>query len=391
MPNALDIFQQVFCLSMKVCSAAKLSGDVGSLAQALGNNLTQLYGNAEFASGDTWSTCWGPVVWQAPYSQVADQAVAVCFNETQKVYVVAIAATNPRSSFDVFYEDLAVSSAYMQAIGAAPGHTSAGNHVALQAILGMTDKGASLQSFLSGVATSDANVVFCGHSLGGGLVPLLAASLYPGGTQSSGWKNVYTYGSAGPTTADSTFATAFNTAFPVIRDASGSAYAVWNSNLYNARDIVPNAWAPGSSLAPGLSNITATPPPFLKDQPDKMFYTGSAYTTVVVALRKMAQALVASKTSTGSTNPYASVNYTLFFMGERKNGQITQANPKLGDEMLYQHIDAYIENFGVDQVIPPIEMQGAIRPPLLPLALSLSEAYTNETDMPIPDGLPEEQ
>lgn len=90
------------------------------------------------------------------------------------------------------------------------GTTTAGNWVALQTILTqMTDEGQSLGSFLETVASADATLVFCGHSLGGGLTPLVAASLYPTGTASSGWANVYTYGSAGPATADATFATAW--------------------------------------------------------------------------------------------------------------------------------------------------------------------------------------
>ncbi|SEL46067.1 Lipase (class 3) [Stigmatella aurantiaca] len=361
-----NIFQQVFCLSTKICSAAKDRGSAKSLAATLKSNLESLYANADFANGDRWSTSWGPVVWQAPFSNVADQAVAVCFNETQKFYVVAIAATNPNSLFDGF-EDLAASPLHMQPLANPPGgSTTAGNWVALQAILTqMMSAGQPLGPFLKGVASADATLVFCGHSLGGGLAPLAAASLYPTGTASSGWKNVYTYGSAGPATADSTFAAAFNKAFPATA-AGQEPYAVWNANQYNLHDVVPNAWAPGKT-APGLAQITAS----TQSPTEAMFYTNPLFMLVVAALRTMTQSLASYPDGRG--NPYVALNNNPFFTGARQAGQITSST-LLEKEILYQHIQAYLEAFGVTGLFPAEEVNGTIRPPLLTLARTASAA-----------------
>lgn len=363
-----NIFQQVFCLSMRICSAAKGTGSANSLAAMLQDKLNAFYTNMDFTNGDTWSTQWGPVVWQAPSSQVVDQAVAVCFNKTQNIYVVAIAATNPNSSFDVFYEDLAVSPKYKCSFDKPLlGDTSAGNWAALQAILQMTDGGQSLSAFLKTVASSNGTLVFCGHSLGGGLTPLVAASLYPTGTASSGWRNVYTYGSAGPATATSEFAAQFNGNFPKT-NVGPQKYAVWNLNQYNPRDIVPNAWAPGVN-GPGLALITAG------TDEAKMFYVNLLHAdmiALVVALRGMAQSL-ASDPNAPTPNPYGAVNGNPFFMGDRQSASITNKQ-LLVAEIGYQHVQAYIEAFGVSALFPKNEVEGTIQPPLLTLAHTASVA-----------------
>ncbi len=176
------------------------TGTAEQLQATLATNLEMLLANSNFAATDSWELAWGPVVWQFPYSNVTDQAVAVCYNETQNYYVVPIAATNGHSAFDVFLEDMATMPAFMQANPiAGAGNLSYGNYVALEVLLNLASDGQTLSAYLSSIASNTDNLVFSGHSLGGGLAPLLAYALYPDGTSGSGWNNVYTFPTAGPT------------------------------------------------------------------------------------------------------------------------------------------------------------------------------------------------
>lgn len=351
-----NIFQQVFCLSATVCAAAPLHGDVAFLQDQLAAKLNSLLTNPDFTNGDDWSLVWGPAVWQSLGSTVIDQAAAVSYNSTAKTYVVSIAATNPNSPFDIFLEDLAVPPSFMQPLPAG-GTISYGNNVALLALQGLNDPvtQASLADFLSSVATSAASVVFAGHSLGGGLAPILALALYPTGTTGSHWGNVYVYPSAGPTTGNAAFASAFKAAYPVVTVTSGT-YQMWNANQFNTRDIVPNAWATGTA-APSLDHITAGG----SDAKKHMFVTSVAMKVVVTALCDMAKALVGS----GGASPYTAINVNPMFTGALQHAKIsTQA--ELAAEILYQHTTAYGEAFGVT-ALSGTTLATAIKPSLTSL------------------------
>jgi hypothetical protein len=356
----LNIFQQVFCLSLKVCSVASFKGTAEALETKLTSNLNDMLANkSNFdESNDEWSIVWGPTVWQSPYSNTADQAVVVTCNATTKTYVVSIAATNPTSPFDVMFEDAAVSPVYMQNIPG--GMVSIGNYVGLQVLLNSTSGNQTLEQFLTQNASPSATLIFAGHSLGGGLTPLLAYSLYPNGTTGSGWGNVYTYPTAGPATTNQAFATAYNAAYRV---TSGSGYQIWNANQYNTRDIVPNAWSNANS-APSLQYINAAP---LIDSHDKMFFTDVKMAATVVVLREFAQALAAAGTT---ENPYVAVNNNALFAGTRFNGMITN-NTELESEILHQHIQAYIEKFSVGSLFDQ-SVVDTIQPPLVHLIPSLA-------------------
>ncbi len=301
------------------------------------------------------------MVWQAPYSDVVDQAVAVCYNSSQDTYVVPIAATNPNSPYDVFFEDLAVLAPYMRPFPVSgAGNVTVGNSVALDVLLAFETGGTTLQQFLASKLDANATLVFSGHSLGGGLTPLLAYALYPTGTSGSGWKAVYTYPTAGPTTADAGFATAFNAAFPIV---PGNGYQMWNANQYNAHDIVPNAWS-NASAAPSLAQITSG----IFSWTSAMFYTDLTMSGEVAVLRTIAQALA---TGSGGTNPYTAPNANPLFTGARQEGQIT-SNTLLAEEILYQHTVAYSEAFGVTALFSGDKLTATIQPPLLALVRSVA-------------------
>ena len=348
------IQQQVYCLAITICAAATQTGDSASLEAYLQKELQALLDNPDFTNGDDWQIVWGPAVWQAPFSNFSDQAAAVCYNSTQNTYVVPVSATNPRSPYDVFFEDLAALPAYMVPLpGGNAGKVTVGNYAGLQALLSLSSGGQSLAEFLASVASGSDSLVFCGHSLGGGLTPLLALTLYPQGTAGSGWANVYTYPTAGPTTADATFASAFAAAYPVV---SGSGYQMWNANQYNAHDLVPNAWAPGST-APGLAQITTGVVSWTKE----MYYTGIEMSAEIAALRTIAETFAG-----GSANPYVAPNNNALFTGPREYGQITDS-ATLAKEILFQHTTAYNDEFGVSALFDDATVQATIQPPLLPL------------------------
>lgn len=354
-----SIQQQVYCLAIKICAAATQTGDSASLAAYLQSELDALLGNADFNNGDDWQIVWGPAVWQAPFSSFSDQCAAVCYNSTQNVYVVPISATNPHSPYNVFFEDLAAVPLYMVAgPGSGGGKVTVGNSAGLQALQGLVSGGQTLAEYLAGVANSGDNLVFCGHSLGGGLTPLLAYALYPNGTSGSGWGNVYTFPTAGPSTADATFAASFNAAYPVV---AGSGYQMWNANQYNTHDLVPNAWA-GASTGPGLAQITSG----VVKWTTAMYYTGIKMSAEIAALRTIAETFAG-----GSANPYVATNNNALFTGPREYGQITDS-ATLAKEILYQHTVAYNDAFGVSALFDAAEVQATIQPPLLPLVLGAS-------------------
>jgi|AGTN01.3.fsa_nt_gi Lipase (class 3). len=371
MAACTNIFQQVFSLSLGICGASKQTGTVDSLQSYLAGKLNALLENPDFSNGDQWTLAWGPIVWQSPHSNVADQALAVCYNKTKNVYVVPIAATSPSSPFDIFLEDLAVSPGFMRTLGGSTGPSlSYGNYVALQVLLSLEDpnnKG-SLAGFLAAAASTSGTVVFNGHSLGGGLAPLLAYSLYPAGTAKSGWENVYVYPSAGPTTADSTFASAFNTAYPVETVVTGT-YQIWNANQYNGRDIVPHAWST-SAGGPTLTQVTAAVSRVFKP----MFVTSLEMTAIIAGAREAAIGLASDA---AGADPYTQVSSNLLFTADQQTSPLTDEK-QLAAEVLYQHTTAYVNAYGVGTLFGDSAAE-VIHPPLLPLLTGKPVPLPTET------------
>ena len=54
--------------------------------------------------GADWTPVWGPIVWANPAQQgpnyIADNTLACYYSPSQKLFVIAIAGTNPGSLFD---------------------------------------------------------------------------------------------------------------------------------------------------------------------------------------------------------------------------------------------------------------------------------------------------
>lgn len=252
--GSYDIIQTVFTLSMLSNSAnsvrhrsaeeiqKKLAADIEA---GLKNDVTQI---------GSWTTVWGPVVFQNANSGVSDNAMYAAYNATAKCYVVAVAATNMHSTYDINNLDLNVSSMTAFPLGITPqystqpattnvGNVSAGAALGITNLLNMQDPSTkqSLQTYLNSINDADAILIFTGHSLGGSLSPTLAAWLYP--SIPASWSAIYVVPTAGPSTGDQGFCTNFSTVFPAYTiDGVNPAYGVFNQIIWNKFDCVPHAW-----------------------------------------------------------------------------------------------------------------------------------------------------
>jgi len=344
----LDPFQQVFALSMLSNRASAFTGSASALQQQLqyelGSYLTNTNLNTVSQGGfipntdpvptvmpnipgymGNWSLEWGPVVFShtkknGKPSGVADNAMFVascpsvtfpgCLNTnsnnqptgTLTTYVVAIAATNPTSSYDWDVEDFEVSKAVLWE-GWTPGNLqtadplgraaiSLGTAIGVSNLLSLTPPatapgaGQTLTDFLVNQAPGpNSAVIFTGHSLAGALAPTTAFYLQNATVKNAQQQSVkalspfayqMVYATAGATPGNVAFASGFNSAFPSPpQDPVTKAqwiftptapYQCWNTLLWNTLDVVPHAWGldlsflPQSPILAQIPTIYGAPP-----------------------------------------------------------------------------------------------------------------------------------
>lgn len=317
---SFDTFQQIFSLSLLANKVWLNTGSQDALQQQLQYDLSAFLncpppsnaGNSQYPALNptaaiqnqigNWQVVWGPVVWQDPAnsSDVADNAMYVAYAPqvqfpaltvgnttipatTTAAYVIAIAATNPCSSYDWLTEDFDVSqcvayngwnpqtfppTAANTPVGLGVPVISMGTAIgisrllALQSPTGAVAAGTTLQQFLTGLgqggSLKGATVVTAGHSLAGALSPTLALYLsqqgyFAGATQ-------YVFPTAGATPGNAAFANVFAKQFPAATAAnSPQPYQQWNQVLWNHYDIVPHAWNVTTLAAiPGLYGTLPT-------------------------------------------------------------------------------------------------------------------------------------
>jgi hypothetical protein len=277
--TTFDLWQQVYCLSRQsnLIGNQDLRDTTDNLAKWLGDQLTNFYDVHRQQMGGTWSTVWGPVVFDTGLDaalQIADNVMYVAANQDRSVFVVAIAGTNFNSLlYDVGQEDDAVdktvtwAAAFPSLSNSTPPdlkpYLSAGTALGVNNLLAMTDgrTGKTLQQYLASATSKSATLIFSGHSLGGALAPTLALALFNshgGQLRKSDWANVYFLATAGPTPGNEDLFKYVAQEFPAV-DLRDQPYQCWNRVVWNSLDAVPQGWVVKLLQAlPGLYPHTAT-------------------------------------------------------------------------------------------------------------------------------------
>ncbi|MGL5035027.1 MAG: lipase family protein [Microcystaceae cyanobacterium] len=230
-----DQQQTLFCLSM----LANIS-DSKKVISDLANPAVQ-------AKIGEWTIVWGPVIYaHDPKSQVWDNIMYVAKGQNSEThnpqYVVAIAATNPKSVFDWLQEDfnthkmLPWSTQFPER-----GKISEGTNTGITILQNMKDSSnLSLLEFLTQEIENQPDqpieIMTTGHSLGGALSPVMALWLHENQgvwNPNSKQVKVNTQFSAGATPGDQTFSDYYGNSEPGLDQSS---------RLWNSLDIVPHAW-----------------------------------------------------------------------------------------------------------------------------------------------------
>ena len=348
--GTFDLWQQTFTLSYMVNADY---GVLGITTEGLVNDLTSSI-QSRLANpglqnliGSSWELAWGPCVFQRPLSLYADNAMYVAHDQANDIYVVAIAATNIDSLYDIQVEDLDVTPISWPYGGSAPNGTqiATGTSDGVKVLLAMQSQGQTLLSYLQTVAdASSSTLIFAGHSLGGALSPTLALALTNQGLNLGDWKAVHVYPTAGPTAGNATFAAYFSQTFP--QSATGSQpWQVWNADLANGLDIVPRAWnAQTLATIPDLYAPNVT--------------TSTEFANTVAAKVKQVQ-------------PYG---YTRIGTANDLTGSSVQGSgPVFAEEAHYQHVYAYFQLLGVQALLALTDTEGN---PLFPVVNPFAPATT---------------
>lgn len=281
-----DIIQTVFLLNLASNGASAIQGTQTELTgylKAYLNGGTSPIGtpypgffpsmNPQLAGGD-WQVVWGPATVLPPGKAVAYAANAayIGYSASRACYVVAIAATNPKSIYDWVSEDGDVAYSrmprwpitlpYQAGWHALPWllkpAVSSATATGVNSVLTLLKDpltGLGIQDFLQNLvqsgAAAKATLVFSGHSLAGALSPSVADFIYPE-PKNSGWQNVFVLPTAGATPGNGKFAADWIRAYPPTSAQlpGNPAYGTWNVDHVNNHDVVPHAWNKLKDITP---------------------------------------------------------------------------------------------------------------------------------------------
>lgn len=246
--------QQVFSLSDIAGAAFSRTGTAAELQAIAEKALKAILADAEIQElVGTWELTWGPVVYQAEHSSVADNTMyvarrTVAGKPTNEV-VVAIAGTNPVSWYGWLVEDFMLSPLVPWPFGRAPAglkpEIAHGTSVGLGILMNMESSGQTLLAYLGSLTLEGrpVDVSVAGHSLGGALTYVLSLALTDLQGESTSWDPhrravVSALPSAGPSPGNGDFAQYF------IQRIGLRTNRVWNSI-----DVVANSWQPSQLRA----------------------------------------------------------------------------------------------------------------------------------------------
>jgi hypothetical protein len=324
-----DQTQTVFALSMLSNLGSGIEGTVAEIESKAFTAINAELSSAEPAIGK-WSVIWGPAVYQAPNSKIADNVMVVfqagAGSSIPGQIVAGIAGTNPYSAFDWVFEDFLVIVSTPWETGN-PGNlkprislgTAIGLSILKALVPGPGLPGASntLNNFLDSTLTAPALLTISGHSLGGALSPAMA--LYLSDTKAawdpSGFATLACLPSAGPTSGNGDFASYYDAVLGNV-----------TARVHNRLDVVPHGW-----------------------ESDDLVELPTIYSPNIPATLELYSLLVAALAIS------ASVGYTQIDTSTRLNGSInTQLiDPSKSDcdnyiaQMNYQHVQAYFDLLGV--------------------------------------------
>jgi len=328
MPHTYTPEQTTFYLSMLTNLAGTMTGTPDEIEQYVAGRLDHHLTDDAPKIG-AWRRVWGPAVYQAPWSNVADNVMYVVRSDDAPARLVAaIAGTNTASAFDILIEDLWVEQQVPWLWGKPPAGSSpriaAGTFVGLAALQflapGAAKPGANqrLQAFLRSAVTSPVNLTLTGHSLGGTLS--IASALWLADTQRDWDPSLLTTIFCQPGAA----LTAGNADFAAYYDRSLGART---TRIYNRIDTIPHFWNDRDlSMLPNLYE-PAIPPDAVID------------------------ALVAAARAAAAGGGYTHTNRsTPPLMGTIQTGLINPASPPFENYMTqagYQHTQEYLTLMGI--------------------------------------------
>ncbi|KAH0828915.1 hypothetical protein J3R83DRAFT_2336 [Lanmaoa asiatica] len=303
-----DVFQEIHSLcfaSTLVHDASGTETDLqGWLQKSLQRLLPEIGEPQENGQTNGWTLAWGPVAWKAKPDDDSGGPDLVWYvahkslkleNETtpRSTYVIAIAGTQMRSLHTWFSSNIDVATVIdfktwastlrsdsdlnlpIANVKSGKPYIARGTARTVWRILTVpapdaTPAPQTLFQFLESRRQSDSDLrlIITGHSLGGALTPTLALALTE--AKVIPHSNILTYFIAGPSPGNDAFARLFANTFQAVpknpEERERRKYKVWNLNLVNERDPVPQAWSSDELMHPrqNLSNVHKKFPAYLR-------------------------------------------------------------------------------------------------------------------------------
>lgn len=282
-----------------------------------------------------WDVVWGPSVATLPDSDVGINTMYVAKKAGEEQYVVAIAGTNPASSFDWILQDfnVVVQCPWVFSNAVPDSKISAATALGLVILnhmkpgAGAQSAGVTLLTFLKSINSNPLNLTVTGHSKGGPLSATLALMLRDLQGIPLLWDprnnvTVTTMPTGGPSAGNAAFAEHSNNQLPYAPLDSGSPASF---RFANSLDIVTKAWE--------LQSLDTIKSLYAPEIPDNKVINGLVdFAKELAARGDYMQIAPADPQFTGSINTeIIDPEQTVF-----KN---------FLEQALYQHVTAYLYYF----------------------------------------------